>query len=92
MSEKDKPNSSKFVESVENSSVFRPRAWATFKTACPTSLPCATLVPIVAAEGKRMRPPHRHDTELREDGCVESSTGNPIHRQDPELVLFRHGQ
>ena len=32
MSEKDRPNSSKFLESMENSCVFRPRAWAPLKT------------------------------------------------------------
>ena len=35
VSKKDKPNSSKFSESRENSCVFRPRAWAPFRTLFP---------------------------------------------------------
>ena len=37
VSEQDKPDSSKFTESIENSCIFKPSAWAPFKTAFPTS-------------------------------------------------------
>ena len=42
----------------------------------PASCP---LVQDGLAEGKSKRPRHRHNTEL-------------VHRRDPELVLFHHGQ
>ena len=48
--EKDKPESLEFLEPMENSCVFRPRARAPFKTACPPSRTCAALVPIVATQ------------------------------------------
>ena len=41
------------------------------------------------AEGKSTNPLHRHNTELREDGC-RVVDWHPFRRRDPGLVLFHH--